>query len=383
MVYAGGVARGRRHYGSGSIEELVPGEKYRFRVDRGRDPATGKRRQASTIYHGTATAAARAYPEWAATVSKRRDGSALTVRHAVERMLAEAPLAATTLDDYRRVAASIVVPYLGGVRLEDLDTPTIDEAWQDAAEHNTAHRMSKAHTVISATCRWCIRWGWIRGVNPAHGASPPEPKRPHREAVEQHILEQLLEAVARELDLYVWLRLAIVTGARRGEICGLQWGDIEWDAQRLHIARAVAYTPAAGIHVKAVKTEKPRRVALLDGTLEVLAELHQRDGQPTRPTDHVLTKVDGEPWRPDYCTYLFGKIRRGVAGAEAVKLHELRSAAASHLLAAGHDLRTVADRLGHAQPNVTLNRYARSLPTAARAAAATMEDMLPPRRPIG
>jgi integrase len=369
----------RRPYRSGSMVELIPGKKYRVIVSARRDPVTGDRRQASRVVNGSKADAQRALDALRLEVSDRADVTSVTVRTAVERMLREADLSPTTLDDYTRVAHSIVIPYLGSVPLAKLTPPVIDEAWKAAAKHHTPHRIVRAHTVLSATCRLCLRWGWMSGTNVAHGAPPKEPPRPQREAVSRSVIEQLAAAVASELDLYVWLRLAIVTGARRGEVLGLQWRDVDWDGQVLTIARSVAYTPASGLVVKSTKTNRVRRVAMLSETLVILAELRDRPGQPNRPTDHILTSGDGAPWRPDYATYRFGKVRATVPGAEKVKLHELRSAAASFLLAAGHDLAVVANRLGHARPSVTLERYARALPESANAAAATMEDILPAR----
>lgn len=43
-------------------------------------------------------------------------------------------------------------------------------------------------------------------------------------------------------------RLLLITGCRRGEIMGLKWEDVEWDRNRLKIARSLLYSPARGVY---------------------------------------------------------------------------------------------------------------------------------------
>lgn len=366
--------RRRRAWGSGSIEEIIPGKKYRVRAPARRDPATGKRRQPSRIVNGTRSDAQAALDELRVTAKRSGAVTALTVDRAVERFLREADIAVTTRDDYERVWRLILSPLLGSVRLDQLDTPTIYNTWVEAAGTWSDHRLYRAHTLLSATCREARRWGWMRD-NPARGAGPREPRRPEEEAVDSDVLLALVAELAARPDLYVWLTLAAVTGARRSEVVGIQWRDIDWERRALAIRRAVVYTPAAGVVAKDTKTKKPRTVALEQGTLDLLRALYERPGQPIRPTDHVLTLRDGRPWRPDYATRTFGKLRSRVPGAEAVELRQLRHAAGTHLIAAGHSVVDVAARLGH-DPKVLLARYAKALPASGRALSVTMEELL-------
>lgn len=74
------------------------------------------------------------------------------------------------------------------------------------------------------------------------------------------------------------------------------------------------------------------------------------------------------PFRPDKATGTFRRVARRV-GLRAARLHDLRHFAATQMIAAGIDVRTVAGRLGHGQPWTTLNTYAAFVPERDRVAA--------------
>lgn len=196
--------------------------------------------------------------------------------------------------------------------------------------------------------------------------------------------------VARLLDaadgpLGVWLRLAATTGARRGEICGLQWHDLDLDTGALVIRRAVSYTPASGLVVTATKTgAKGHRVVALDVPTSRLLARHRAEraehllglGLAWRDDWWVFSHRLGETsWRPDYVTHAFG-VLRGDLGLEHVRLHDLRHYVATTLLADGEAPVTVAGRLGHATAATTLRRYAHFVPATDRAAADSLARRL-------
>lgn len=380
------MAAKRGEYGGGSKRETPPGSgRWRLVVAAGTDPATGKRRQLSRTFYGTRTEATRALAEFTNEVGHRPQTSSVTVGEMLRAFMREAQLAATTRADYERVIASILEPRLGKMPVHKVTPPVLDRTWSEVGGAGvSAHRIARSHTVLSAAFRQAIRRGWVH-TNPARAAPPRSPERPAVRSPGSSTLKALLAAVADDPDLYAWLRLSVVTGARRGEVLGLRWEDVDFDSARLTIRRSVSYTPTSGVTIKGTKTNRERVVALDPQTLEVLRVLQgaRRSaasiaGLPFPDAGYVLTfdPAGLVPWRPDLATHRFGRIRSRVPGADKYRLHDLRHAAASLLLAAGHDLRTVADRLGHARPSVTLEIYAATLPESERAAARTMGDLL-------
>jgi integrase len=95
------------------------------------------------------------------------------------------------------------------------------------------------------------------------------------------------------------------------------------------------------------------------------------------PTAFVFSPhIEGTTaFRPDNVTSFFIRVRNEV-GAPQVRLHDLRHFTATQLISAGVDVRTVAGRLGHSDPSVTLRVYSHALEERDRAAANVMGDLL-------
>ena len=86
--------------------------------------------------------------------------------------------------------------------------------------------------------------------------------------------------------------------------------------------------------------------------------------------------VDGsKPFRPDNVTGFFVRVRDSL-GLTNVRLHDLRHFTATQLIGANVDIRTVAGRLGHADPSVTLRVYSHVIEERDRAAAEVMGRVL-------
>lgn len=184
-------------------------------------------------------------------------------------------------------------------------------------------------------------------------------------------------------DLAALLEVAATTGARRGELCGLRWGDLDRDAGQLDIVRSVIVV-AGECRVAPTKSRQCRRVALDAQTLAILAAHRQRadkraaDAGAAVGAEAFIFSRDPDgarPLRPDSTSRAFTRLCRQV-GLDHVRFHDLRHFVATRLLAAGVDLRTVAGRLGHSKAGTTLNVYAAFVPDADHQAAEVMATLL-------
>jgi integrase len=176
----------------------------------------------------------------------------------------------------------------------------------------------------------------------------------------------------------------VATGARRGEVCGLRWSDVDDDmASTVTIRRSVA-SVAGGTVVKETKTRAARRIAVDPETMEALAQRRNRAEElaeacrmPFKSDGFVFTSdPDGSrPLHPDTITGGFQRLRQR-AGLDGVRLHDLRHLHATQLLAAGVPVRTVSGRLGHANAATTLNVYGHFLEASDRQAADVIGGLL-------
>jgi integrase len=182
-------------------------------------------------------------------------------------------------------------------------------------------------------------------------------------------VQRLIAAAEQDGDavLAVAIALGAVTGARLGELCALRWSDVSWARRTLRVARSLTVIRGR-VSEGPTKTQAARLVAL-DPALEALLRKRMDDqsafaetvGMKLAGDAYVLSRsADGSvACLPHGLTNAFTRITRRTG--IATHFHVLRHFSATTAIAAGMDVRTVAGRLGHADPSVTLRVYAHAL----------------------
>lgn len=173
--------------------------------------------------------------------------------------------------------------------------------------------------------------------------------------------------------------VAATTVCRRGELCGLRWSDLDVKNSTVAVRRSISDI-SRGVEVKDPKTHRSRRISLDPATVSVLKshrtriERRAKDiGSDLSPEAHIWSQEGDStvPWKPDRVTDAF-RTHRKRAELEHVNFHYLRHFSATTLAVAGVDVRTIADRLGHANPAITLRSYVHFLEATDRQAAEVM-----------
>jgi integrase len=253
----------------------------------------------------------------------------------------------------------------------------------------SARTIRQIHSILSGAFTTAIRWEWIER-NPAKSARLPKarpriPASPSPEAVAA-VITAARDKQLDQLALYLWL--AAITGARRGELCGLQWADLDLDAGVVHVA--FSYLARAGQKMrKDTKTHQDRRLAIDPVTCAMLTAHKQETqcrletvGVKLPPTAYVFSgdPLGATPWNPDWVTHKVGDLATG-AGV-TLNIKALRAYTASQLLAGGIDLRNTAARLGHGSGGATtLRHYADPISEVDRRAAAYLSKLTAPADP--
>lgn len=354
--------------------------RWQVQVYAGRGPDGTERRRARTI-HGTKRDAEAALNRLILEVEAgQHTGDDPTVAELAEQwyQARRADWSPDTSDAYRRSLDNWVLPRLGRKRARKVTARDLDQAYAAmTADGAGAQTVRKAHTVLRSMFAQAGRWG-IVAANPAANATPPKVTEAPVEPPDPAKVAALLAAIDEDAGLSAFVRLAATSGCRRGELCALQWDDVDLDRGSLLVVRALG----RGGVVKTTKTGRGKAMALDPATVAALtrwrAELVEhmlalRAGAPVWmfPADRDLA----EPMRRDTMTHRWIRLRNA-HGLEGVRLHDLRHFMASRMLAAGVDVRTVANRLGHANPSTTLRVYAHLIPEADRAAADDLGRLL-------
>ncbi|GAA6732527.1 hypothetical protein YIM73518_22910 [Thermus brockianus] len=216
--------------------------------------------------------------------------------------------------------------------------------------------------------------------NPAEAVSLrlPQGEKAAR-ALEPHEVARLLEEAERSKspDMALLLRLMLETGLRRGEALALQWRDIDFTRGEVKVWRSWTKVEGRGTF-SAPKTRSARRTVPLPRGLLLRLEARRQE-LLERLTPEELAEVflfgGNKPYDPDAFNHYLRRLAQR-AGLGKVRVHDLRHTWATLALSRGIPLEVVSERLGHANPNITLGVYRHLLEEERRGYVIDLEDLL-------
>jgi integrase len=352
----------RRGRGEGSLEQLPSGS-WRAEFSAGVNPDTDKPIRHKKTCKRKADAAA-----WLAEVRTRHDRNELAPpnRQTVPEWFAAwldqkaAQVSAGTHKFYQDQQAK--VGQLEGVRLSDLRRDRVAKWFADLLAGGTsATGVRRAATALNAALNEAMAQG-ILTSNPARRVKRP---RVERSEVPCYTLEQA-RAVLTATDGHPWeafVRLALDSGCRPGELYALRWEDVDLDAGAVRIVRTLERVGKV-VREKPPKTAKGRRTILISApTVDALREFRAAL-KGKRADSPLLFPGKRGTWlhHSNFSRRVWKPIAEA-AGVPALGLYSLRHTSASLLLAAGAGIKDVSERLGHESIEITLRHYVHSLPS--------------------
>jgi integrase len=411
----------RRKRPRGSVQQLPSGA-LRVSVYAGYDPVSGRRHYLREVVPPGPKAAAEAEKvlrRFAGQVDDRRNPrTSATVDQLLDRHLETLDVGRTTHRMYRKYLEKHVRPFIGRVKAGAVDADVLDSLYAElrrcrahcdskrGIDHRTprehvcdercrphdcaplsATTIRHIHFVLSGAFAKAVRWRWVSS-NPVSLASPPAARKPEPDPPSAEQAALLLAETWRDPDWGTLVWLTMTTGARRGELCALQWRDIDLVNGAMVVRRSISQD-GAHCEQKDPKSHQQRRVALDAETVAVLAEHHDRCRERAAALDLELESDafvfsndpdGGTHLVPSSVSQRYSRLARRL-GLDT-HLHSLRHYSATELIAAGVDVRTVAGRLGHGGGGVTTLRvYAAWLAESDQRAAPSLAARVPSRPP--
>jgi len=382
----------------------VGAKRWEVQVHVGRDPSTGKLRQVSrTTTRGIADARrirSRLITEVAAgkhggTVGSF--GSLLDEWLTAGERRGRSP---STIAGYRKKIESTIRPSLGDLPLSKVTVHTLDAFYGRLLDEGTSSAtVVHHHRIISAALHQAEKWGWV-ATNVSRLTTPPTVEKKALMVPQPERVRALIDkaAASRSPEWATVITIAALTGVRRGELCGLRWSDVDWPEKTITVHRSIWQT-SDGWGVKDPKSHQVRHLTLGEHVMGILAGRYQRVTDDAALAEVNVSEgayifspeLDGSrPMLPGAVTLAFSRICRGMEAPAAkvakeegrelraderwpYRFHDLRHYTATELFRAGYNPRTVADRLGHADPALTLRVYTHDTQDQAQAAAASLE----------
>jgi integrase/predicted RNA-binding Zn-ribbon protein involved in translation (DUF1610 family) len=310
----------------------------------------------------------------------------------------------TTLASYESHVVNHLCPQLGSVPLQKLTRERISKAYgvmlaEGRIVRSTIHQrktepevkplspstVRRIHATLHRALRDAVRSHRIPR-NPATDIELPQPSDAEKtlQAWDSKQLRQFLDTIREDRLRALWLLYA-TTGARRGELLGLPWADVDLDSARITIQQTRV---PIGRHVinSSPKTKSGRRTLSLDPATVAALRQHRAEqkrerlaaGPKWQINDYVFTTTAGEPLSPTRVSRMFA-VASAKASLPKISLHGLRHTYATIALVEQRlPVSMVSRRLGHANISITLSFYAHVTPRHDEEAALSVASLVVP-----
>jgi integrase len=304
-----------------------------------------------------------------------------------------------TYRTYQRIITKKLIPALGAIRLQELKATDLKQYYTSQAETLSSTTLSQYHTLLSSALKAALLEGLLTRNVASIVVGKPRIRRDHADVSgkcweSDEARKFLVAAKAAGERPAAFYALALDSGARKGELCGLQWGDLDFDKGTVTFVRQLIETDEKGAPVYGpIKNDMPRTVDLSAETIALLKDhkRHQAELKMANRTiyeDHglVFAKEWGERnQRKDFLGLPlqtnnigereFARIIKA-ADVKRISIHGLRHTSATLLLKAGVAPHVVQQRLGHKRIEMTLGIYAHALPSMQQDAARRLGALL-------
>jgi integrase len=287
-----------------------------------------------------------------------------------------------TAHQYKSTITKHIVPFLGGVTLKELCLLGVENYYSTLQSRGVGIRTIQIiHNILHAALDKSVRYGMLER-NPTQGATLPVYRFDEMQVLSKEQVRKFLGA-ASQSSSHTIFHLALVTGMRMGELLGLKWSDIDWEAGTITVQRQKQYVPGVGWSLVEPKTRYGRRtIKVGENTLRNL-QLHQQDvTELSRKVNNRWTDMNlvfpnsvGKPGDASNIRLEFNRVLEQ-AEIPKIRFHDLRHTAASILLNHQIPVIVVSRILGHSRPSVTLDLYGHLLCDMQDEAALVMEKVV-------
>ncbi len=280
----------------------------------------------------------------------------LTVKELFTEWLSTVKLRAkpSTYANYRMKVDKHILPEFGGLRYDSMTVQMLNNFVQKKLDAGlSAKYVSDIIIAFKTMAKFIAKTHGFRNI-----LTEVTLPKVHRK-------EKFLLTIAQQWKLCKYLTknpsptalcilLSLYTGLRIGEVCGMMWGDIDFEKSILTVRRTVQR-----IHIDSHKTQiiadspksrsSQRSIPIPTFIIKLLRDSRSAD-------DHYVLSDSETVIEPRTLQRRFKSILKK-ADLPIVSYHSLRHAFATNCLQAGFDVKTLSEILGHASVETTLNRY--------------------------
>ncbi len=299
----------------------------------------------------------------------------------------------------RSILQTHVLPALGEMRLDSIRTIHLVNLMDELSRRPgrggrplSGSTQLNVYKVLDSIFSKAVEWRLLK-ENPIEGVERPKMDRWKKQFYDEEEAREVIAALYQEPEEWRLYFLGLMLGGfRRGELLALEWKDVDFENNLIHVTKSISLTKDGQPVETAPKTDSEGTVVMPDWYMRELEAYHRQwkkerlqviDRWEGGEKEYVFHNGFGKPW---YYTTPTAKWRKFIEkhGLKFIRLHDLRHTAATLLIEAGAELKAVQERLRHSRYQTTADFYAHVTKQVSKETAAKLEKFDPrlsPNRP--
>ena len=289
-----------------------------------------------------------------------------------------------TIKGYRSQIDHQIKPFIGHKQLASLTTADIQKFYNKIKKEGRVHphpihghvlsdsMVRKIHMMLHEAMEVAVRERYIVR-NPTDNTTIPKKTTTEKQVLDDSQLNRFLEAIQSEPYWHDFFYVEVMTGLRRGEICGIKWSDIDFNEGTLCIKRSVSTKEGGGVSIGETKTDAGVRTIIMPPSVATLLWKKRSDAINEWVFPHYTNPSD-----PLHPSSAYKKLKTLLKRLELplLRFHDLRHTFATQATDGGVDPKTLAGILGHTDASFTLDTYTHVTSDMQRGASAIVNNMM-------
>ena len=289
-----------------------------------------------------------------------------------------------TIKGYRSQIDHQIKPFIGHKQLASLTTADIQKFYNKIKKEGRVHphpihghvlsdsMVRKIHMMLHEAMEVAVRERYIVR-NPTDNTTIPKKTTTEKQVLDDSQLNRFLEAIQGEPYWHDFFYVEVMTGLRRGEICGIKWSDIDFNEGTLCIKRSVSTKEGGGVSIGETKTGAGVRTITMPPSVATLLWKKRSDAINEWVFPHYTNPSD-----PLHPSSAYKKLKTLLKRLELplLRFHDLRHTFATQATDGGVDPKTLAGILGHTDASFTLDTYTHVTSDMQRGASAIVNNMM-------
>lgn len=311
-----------------------------------------------------------------------------------------ATLAIRTQQGYESNLNLRILPHFGHMKASNIKKIHVqnffDEIKKDGVRLDgkqnklSSSHINNHHTLLSSIFTFAVDRGYFKD-SPIKGVKKLKAEKKKMNIYEKSDIAELVNRLDTTPPMWRSLViLAVISGARAGELVGLEWKHVNFERETIRIEQALTLKKGEGVKVKSTKTDRSRIVSVPASILQLLKELkHEKNKAKLQAAelwerewegverDFVFTAPNafGRPLRPDSVSQWWERFLKKHSDLKFINFHGLRHTSVSILIDQNTPMKVISERVGHAKIGTSMDIYGHLLEEADKKAAASMDKV--------